>query len=168
LFLPLRHFFCLFTLYFSAYFLLSKLPTQPLNTSFSIIIKNMKKKTNKVSKFLFWTPRIISILFILFLSLFSLDVFDGNYGFWGTILALLMHNIPVFFLIIILIISWRYEIVGGIVFTLAGLLYVARLLMTIIMHSPHEWYMLFWTLPISGPAFLVGMLFFINWFQKRK
>ena len=42
----------------------------------------------KINKFIFWTPRILAILFILFLALFSLDVFDGNYGFWGTILGL--------------------------------------------------------------------------------
>mgnify|MGYP002070012838 CR=1 FL=1 len=36
----------------------------------------MKKR--KVSRFLYWTPRILSILFILFLAMFSLDIF-GNF-----------------------------------------------------------------------------------------
>jgi len=122
----------------------------------------------KVNKFIFWTPRILAILFILFLALFSLDIFEGNYGFWGTILGLFMHNIPAMILLIILIISWKYELVGAIVFILAGILYIARLLMTILMNPPYQWYMLSWSLQIAGPAFLVGILFLIGWQQKRK
>ena len=122
----------------------------------------------KAGKFLYWTPRILAIIFILFLAMFSLDVFEGNYGFWGTILALFMHNIPVLILLGILIISWKHEIVGGIVFISAGILYIARLLATILMNPPPQWYMLSWSVTIAGPAFLVGILFLIGWFKKKK
>lgn len=121
----------------------------------------MKKK---VGRFVYWTPRILSILFIAFLALFSLDVFDGNYGFWGTLLALFMHNIPVFVLIILLVISWKYEIVGGISFILAGLLYLALLFL----RNHFEWYMLSWGMIIAGPAFFIGILFLIGWSRKKK
>jgi len=120
-------------------------------------------KKQKVSKFVYWTPRILSIVFILFLAMFSLDIFEGNYGFWGTILGLFMHNIPVLILTGVLIISWKYEIVGGIAFILAGLLYIATLLI-----SGFEWYMLLWILQISGIAFLVGILFLVNWYKKKR
>lgn len=63
------------------------------------------------NKFVYWTPKILGIILVLFLALMSLDVFEGNYGFWGTILALFMHNIPALILLIVLIISWKYEIV---------------------------------------------------------
>jgi uncharacterized membrane protein YgdD (TMEM256/DUF423 family) len=122
----------------------------------------------KINKWLYWTPRVLSIIFLLFLAMFSLDIFDGNYGFWGTIVGLFMHNIPVFILAIILFYSWKREIIGGIVFISAGMLYVGRLLMVILTNTPREWYMLFWSLPIAGPAFLIGILFLINWYQKRK
>jgi hypothetical protein len=125
---------------------------------------NKNKNVNKVSRFVYWTPRIVSILFILFLMLFSLDVFGQGYGFWGTLLAFLMHNIPVFILTAILIISWKYEIVGGIVFILAGLLYIGMLFMS----SNFEWYMLSWSVMISGPAFLIGILFWIGWRKKKE
>ncbi|MCX6709372.1 MAG: hypothetical protein NTV63_00230 [Candidatus Woesearchaeota archaeon] len=129
----------------------------------------MKKKSKtKISKFIYWTPRILSIVFLLFLAMFSLDVFEGNYGFWGTILALLIHNIPVFILLAILIISWRHEIVGGIAFIIAGILYITILLITILMNPPFQWYMLFWSVQISGPAFLIGILFLIGWHRKRQ
>ena len=117
----------------------------------------------KVNKFIYWTPRILTILFLLFLAMFSLDIFDAGYDFWGTVLGLFMHNLPVLILLAVLIISWKYEIVGGIVFILAGLLYI---IMTI---NRVEWYIaLVWSLNIAGPAFLIGILFLLNWRQKRK
>lgn len=77
----------------------------------------------KVSKFVFWAPRALAIALIAFLALFSLDVFGTGLSFWQTVAALLLHNIPVFVLIGILVVSWKWEIVGGIVFILAGLAY---------------------------------------------
>ncbi|MDP1695784.1 MAG: hypothetical protein Q8L29_02645 [archaeon] len=123
----------------------------------------MKNKTRKVSKFVYWTPRILSIVFILFLVLFSLDVFGNGLTFWQTALAFLMHNIPVIILAIALWISWKYEWVGGVAFILAGVVYIILLL-----RNPFEWYMLAWAIQISGIAFLIGILFLINWFKKKK
>ncbi len=118
----------------------------------------MQKESNK---FIFWTPRILAILFILFLAMFSLDIFEGNYGFRGTIFGLFMHNIPTLILLIILLISWKYEIVGGIAFILAGLVYLV-----VLFKNPFEWYMLSWAIQISGIAFLIGILFLVGWFKK--
>ena len=120
----------------------------------------------KVSKFIYWTPRILLIIFILFLALFSLDVFEGNYGFWGTIVGLFMHNIPAMILLIVLIISWQHEIVGGIGFILAGILYIAMILMNVI-KAGFEWYYLLWALQISGIAFFTGIMFLVGWFKKK-
>jgi hypothetical protein len=125
----------------------------------------MGKKTNK---FIYWTPRILSIAFILFLAVFSLDIFDGNYGFWGTVLGLFMHNIPSLVLLGVLLISWKYEIVGGVAFILAGLLIVIANLIRMIMNPPFHGYYLSWSLIIAGPAFFIGILFLIGWFKKKK
>jgi len=122
----------------------------------------------KVGKFVYWAPRILSIIFILFLAMFSLDVFGNGYTFWQTIVGLLMHNIPVFILIAVLIASWKYEIVGGIAFIVAGLFYIGGVLSKIFMSTPHQWFMLSWSLIIAGPAFLIGILFLINWKNKKK
>ncbi len=120
----------------------------------------------KINKFIYWTPRILSIIFILFLAMFSLDVFDMKLGFWETLLGLFMHNIPVFILLAVLLISWKREIVGGIAFILAGLLYVA-IMMINMFRNPFEWYMVSWNIIVAGPAFLIGILFVINWLKKR-
>lgn len=123
--------------------------------------------TTKPNKFIFWSPRILSIIFIVFLSLFSLDVFEMELNFWGTILALFMHNIPVFILTAVLIISWKYEIVGGITFILAGLIY-ATLILRAATTTGFEWYHVAWIAQISGIAFLIGILFLIGWRKRHK
>jgi len=121
----------------------------------------MKKVINR---FVCWAPRILAILFLLYLAMFSLDIFDANYDFWGTVLGLFMHNIPVLVLLIVLIIAWKYELVGGIVFILAGLLYII-----VTIGRVDEWYIaLSWSLTIAGPAFLIGILFLLNRYKKRK
>ncbi len=118
----------------------------------------------KVNKFIFWTPRILSILFILFLAVFSLDVFGNGYGFWETVLAFFMHNLPSIILAVLIWISWKKEIVGAVTFFSAGILYIVSLLM----RPPYQWYYLLWILIIAGPAFLIGILFLIGWKRKRK
>jgi hypothetical protein len=121
----------------------------------------MKKQ---VSKFVYWTPRILSILFLLFLAMFSLDVFSPGMSFWQIVVGLFMHNIPVFVLLIILIISWKHEIVGGVTFILAGLAYIAW-----VFASGWEWFKISSSIvTIAGPAFLIGILFIIGWLKKRK
>jgi hypothetical protein len=128
-------------------------------------MKNDKKMSGGRGRgWMFWTPRIITILFILFLALFSLDVFDGGYGFWGTILALFMHNLPSIILAFFLIVFWNKGIVPGTVFILGGLAYILSLLFG------KEWhgYMILWILQISVPAFIIGILFILDWKKRNK
>jgi hypothetical protein len=120
----------------------------------------MKKKINI---YIYWAPRILGILFVLFLMMFSLDVFQPGVSIPQVAIGLFMHNIPALLLLLLLIVSWKHEIVGGVTFVLAGLLYI----LLIVMNSPFEWYKLSWAVTIAGPAFLVGILFFINWFKKK-
>ncbi|MBZ5537096.1 MAG: hypothetical protein LAO31_14170 [Acidobacteriia bacterium] len=107
---------------------------------------------------LFWGPRILCLLFALFISLFALDVFSEGNGFWKTVLALLMHLIPTGVILIVLAISWRREWVGAILFPVCGLFYLEKV-----------WGRFHWSnyLIIPGPLFLIGILFFINWLYRR-
>ena len=84
--------------------------------------------SNPMKQVLFWAPRVLSIAFILFISMFALDVFDEAHGFWQTAAALCMHLLPSFALVIMLVIAWRWEWVGVVVpLGLAGL-FMARLI----------------------------------------
>jgi len=120
-----------------------------------------------MKKWIYWTPRILSIIFLCFLALFSLDVIEEGLSFGQILLGLLMHNIPIFVLGIILWISWKYEIVGAIAFILAGILYIGFIFRNIV-ETGFQWYYLAWAVQLSGIAFFIGILFLMNWRQKKR
>lgn len=107
--------------------------------------------------FFYWAPRILSIGFVLFISVFSLDVFSEYSGF-GIILPLFMHLLPSILLLIVIAFAWRYELVGAIVFLGFALLYLLDVGFT----RPLSWY-----LGIVLPACIVGILYLFSWIQKR-
>lgn len=112
-----------------------------------------------VKRLLYWTPRILCILFAAFLSLFALDVFGEGYTFWETVVALLMDLIPTGIVLIVLAIAWRWEWVGAVLFLALGAWYLVT-----------AWGHFHWSayLMISGPLFLVGVLFLINWLYRAE
>ena len=116
----------------------------------------MKKPVKRV---VFWMPRILCVLFAVFISLFALDVFGEGYGFWGTIVALLMHLVPTGLILIALVIAWRWEWIGAILFVALGVWYV------IMAWGKFDW---FTYLLIAGPLFLVGALFLVNWLYRAE
>ncbi len=122
---------------------------------------------SKLSKrMLFWTPRILSIVFIAFLSLFALDVFGEQSGFWQTALAFVMHEIPVLLLIVALVLAWRWEWIGAALYAAAGLLYVS---MGVTMSRPPSVAMrLGWMAMFAGPAFVIAGLFLAGWLKRAE
>ncbi|MGD0012651.1 MAG: hypothetical protein ABSE93_29425 [Terriglobia bacterium] len=110
-----------------------------------------------VRRLLFWSPRVLCIAFALFVSLFALDVFNEGLGLWKTILALSIHLIPTAFIVVVLVLSWRWEWVGGILYIAAGTFYLIEA-----GHHPD------WVVVISGPLFLVGVLFLLNWLKRAE
>ncbi|MBT8327059.1 MAG: hypothetical protein KJP21_05005, partial [Bacteroidia bacterium] len=72
-------------------------------------------------KIIHWTPRIICILAILFVSMFALDAFGHGKTIWQQLGDFLIHLIPSFALTILLIVAWKRELIGGILFTLIGI-----------------------------------------------
>jgi len=53
----------------------------------------------------------------------SLDAFEGHVPFSRQLLEFLVHNIPTFTLIIVLITAWRFEIIGGAVYILLAIVF---------------------------------------------
>ena len=72
-------------------------------------------------KILYWTPRILAILAILFMLVFSMDCFSPSETLKNQLVCLFMHNIPALLCTITLIIAWRWELIGGILFIIAFL-----------------------------------------------
>jgi len=106
-------------------------------------------------RLLLWAPRALGVAFALFLSLFALDVFSESFGFWNTLLALAIHLIPTGIVVAVLALAWRWEWVGALLFAAAGGLY----LMNALRHPD-------WILMISGPLFLIAVLFLISWLKR--
>ena len=109
-------------------------------------------------KFVFWAPRILAIAFVLFLSLFALDVFSEYEG-WDTLVPLLIHLVPSAILLAVVVLAWRYEWVGALAFFGFAVLYVVDQGFD----RPWSWYV-----AIPGPSAIVGILFLMSWFQRRR
>lgn len=112
---------------------------------------------------LFWTPRVLGLLFALFVSLFALDVFGQGYGFWRTLGALFVHLIPVYVLLIALAIGWRWELVGALLFAGFSVWYLSLAWGPIPLIA-----ILVAALPIAAPALLVAFFFLLDWFYAPK
>ncbi len=110
-------------------------------------------------RLLFWTPRVLCILFAIFLSVFALDVFSEGHGLWRTIRALLLHLVPTFIVVIVLVIAWRWEWVGAVLFGALAVFYVVWTLG----RFPLSVY-----LSIAGPLALIGVLFLFNWIYRAQ
>lgn len=107
---------------------------------------------------LYWFPRILSIAFAIFLSLFALDVFNEIHGFWQTVPAFSIHLIPAMIFVAALIVAWRWEWIGAGLFALAAVYYGATVL-------PRH---INWALVISLPQLLIATLFLVNWIERSK
>jgi hypothetical protein len=105
-------------------------------------------------RWLFWTPRILTILFAGFISLFAMDVFGEHYRLPQLLVALGMHLIPTALILVALAVAWRWEWVGALLFFALGVLYIVT------MHARAQWD---WYLFIAGPLFLLALLYLLGW-----
>lgn len=102
-----------------------------------------------MNKTISWAARGFAILFVLFTAMFALDVSPFSW------LALLMHLLPTFILLALLLVSWKKAKIGAMLWILAGLAYIVM-----------AWGDVHWSayLAIAGPAIVVGVLF---WFSDK-
>ena len=110
-------------------------------------------------RLLYWVPRILTILFAVFVSVFAMDVFGEGLPFWRLMLALLMHLIPTFVVLIALALAWRWEWIGGVAYVGLGVFYI---------WSFAGRFPLLTYVVIAGPLFLIGGLFAMNWMLRKE
>ena len=107
---------------------------------------------------LFWSPRVLSIAFAVFLSVFALDVFKEGLGLWQTAIALAMHLIPTAIFLVALILAWRWEWVGGVFYPALAAVYAVWSLPR---HPA-------WFLAIGAPLLVMAGLFVMGWFKRSE
>ena len=115
-----------------------------------------------------WLPRIICILAILFVSLFALDSFAPGLTIWQQLSAFFIHLIPSFILLAFLVIAWKREFAGGILFIITGI--TSSILVYIMnynrLHSVGK--SLGIVAIIAVPFIIAGILFLISYLLKKK
>ena len=108
----------------------------------------------EVDKVLYWTPRILGILLILFISIFSFDALEEGIVIW------LMNLIPSLLLVVVLLVAWKYELIGGMIYFLLALAFFVE---TVAVRG-QEW----WAASIIAvPVCLIGALFIANAKMKK-
>ncbi|NMC38246.1 MAG: hypothetical protein GYA41_07985 [Bacteroidales bacterium] len=124
------------------------------------------KKSTKVFQ---WTPRILCILAILFVSLFALDSFSSERTLFQNAGAFLIHLIPSFVLLAVLIIAWKWEKTGGIILTILGvILFIAVFYLN---YKKREFSLSQSLINVSIvclPFILAGILFIVSHYTKKK
>ena len=119
-------------------------------------------------KIIYWTPRVLGILAILFVSLFALDAFDNKLTFWQQISGFIIHLIPSFILLVFLLFAWKKELIGGIIFVLIGVGFSPFIYKHNFAMNNSVSTSLLVLLTITFPFILVGILFIISHFLKKK
>jgi hypothetical protein len=120
-------------------------------------------------KLFHWLPRIICILAILVVSLFAADAFESGHTIWQQLSSFFMHLIPSFILLAFLLVAWKWEFIGGIIFTAIGIVMSP----VIFLHNYNVNHLsiaecIRVILMITFPFIVVGILFIISYLKKKK
>ena len=117
---------------------------------------------------LHWLPSGICILAILFISMFALDAFGSGETIWQQITDFLKHLIPSFVLLAILYVAWKWELIGGAIFIAIALALSPFVFMHNYRMNDSIGMSLGVILMITFPFVLVGALFIISHYLKKK
>ena len=122
----------------------------------------------KSIKVFHWLPRIICLLAILFVSLFAADAFAPELTIWQQLGAFIIHLIPSFVLIAFLIVAWKWEYVGGLIFLIIGIVLSPIVFIHNFKMNDSVWMSLGTILIITIPFVIVGVLFMVSHSLKKK
>ncbi len=111
-----------------------------------------------IKMLLLWSPRVLCIIFAAFISIFAMDVFNDSHGIMQTIAGLLIHLIPTFVIVGVLVLSWRWEWVGAVAYVGLAVFYAYMI-------NFRRWD---WIAIISTPLLIIGILFLISWLLHDK
>lgn len=142
--------------------LLLAIPTGLLYFSIGVLVAAYRQKRGqgslspRLAKFIYFTPRIAGVVIIAFLTLFSFDVFEEGGNIWQMLGGFVMHSLPSIVLTIVLVLAWRREWIGALVFAAAALFFLRFLI-----PNPLEQFGII--LLFSAPLAVIALLFWMNW-----
>lgn len=106
---------------------------------------------------LIWiAPRLLGVASIVFISLFALDVFNEGPMTVEMWQGFVIHLTPALLLMVVLLVAWRYERLGGFLF-IAG---AAMLVFGLRNHLQAQ-------LLLGSPFALTGLLFWFSYWHAR-
>lgn len=119
-------------------------------------------------RFFYWLPRVLCIIAILFVSMFALDAFSSEESFIVQLGDFIMHLIPSLVLLFLLIVTWKKELLGGIIFMIIGLGMSPFVFNKNYNMNESFWMSLGIIMTITIPFFIVGVLFLVSYYKNRK
>lgn len=106
---------------------------------------------------LVWIPRVLGLAMSLFIGIFALDALTPGQTFLQGAGAFLIHLTPAIALLLVVLLSWRWPLVGAVVFSGLAVLYA-------VWARNH----LSWILAIAWPMLLIGLLFLLSWADSKR
>jgi hypothetical protein len=100
--------------------------------------------------------------------MFALDAFEPGLNIWRQLGDFVMHLIPSFILIAFLIVAWKWERIGGVLFMIIGLGFSPFIFTMNFRHNHSIWISLGIISLITLPFVIVGILFLISNSLKRR
>lgn len=113
----------------------------------------------RLKSIFYFTPRVLSIIMVLFLMLFSLDVFDTTTNIQELLIGLVIHNVPAIILLVASIFAWKHELIGVAIYYLGAVFYAV-----IVFDNQLNFFIqLSWIATISLPLIIIGTLYLISY-----
>ncbi|MFP4364533.1 MAG: hypothetical protein ACLFR1_11785 [Spirochaetia bacterium] len=106
-----------------------------------------------------WSGKLLAIYDILFLAMFSLTAMLPEMTWLMKAFVIFLNLFPSFIVLICLLVAWKRPDFGSIAFAAAGVLF------TVIFQTylSLELFIL-----VSGPVFLIAVLFFLTWLLQNR
>lgn len=112
--------------------------------------------TAALNSAIYWAPRALGVVYVCFLSLFALDVFEAGQPLGAILVGLAMHLVPSALVLLVVIVAWKHELLGAMMLAGAGLYYAVEA-------RDHPT----WILVVAGPVFLLAALFVVSWWTAH-
>ena len=107
-------------------------------------------------KYVYWAPIILGFFPILFLGVFALDAFIPKRSWSENLFGFFMHLIPNFVLILLLLLAWKHQRLGGFLYIILGIFFF--------LFFKNPWMINFM---LFGPILLTGGLFLFSAFYTK-